>query len=179
VIGAPPAVNPVTPAGIFTVTSPSAEDAVADDVNLPEELTSPLTSVVPGGSVVVVVFVVVVGNVVIAAVVVVGVVLVVVVVVGVVLVVVVVVGVVVVVVVGGAPPPPTDVVVVVVVVVVLVVVVGTAIVTERSFSVGPPPALKLAVTAATAVPFLLVTWNVMVAPSGMLPCTRSGRLLIP
>lgn len=53
-IGAPLAVNPVTPAGIVTVTLPSAEDAVAVDVNLPEELTSPLRFVVPGGSVVVI-----------------------------------------------------------------------------------------------------------------------------
>jgi hypothetical protein len=58
--GAPLAVKPVTPAGIFTVTSPLAEDALALDVKFPVEFTSRLKSVVPGGSVVVVTWVVVV-----------------------------------------------------------------------------------------------------------------------
>ena len=75
----PKEVNPVTPAGIFTVTSPSAEDAVAADIKVPEEFSSLVKSVVPGGDVVVVVVVFVV-----VVVVVVGVVVVVVVVVGVV-----------------------------------------------------------------------------------------------
>ena len=58
-MGAPPAVKPITPAGIFTVTSPLAEDALALEVKVPVEFTSPLKFVVPGGSVVVVTWVVV------------------------------------------------------------------------------------------------------------------------
>ena len=70
VIGSPLAVKPVTPAGIFTVTSPSAEDAVAAEIKVPEEFSSLLKSVVPDGSVGVVVVVVVVGVVVVGVVVV-------------------------------------------------------------------------------------------------------------
>lgn len=62
-----------------------------------------------------------------------------------------------------------DVVVGVVVVVVVVVVVGTAIFTERFSVFGPPPAAKIAVTAAIAVPLELFTWKVMVAPFGISP----------
>jgi hypothetical protein len=59
-MGAPPAVKPITPAGIFTVTSPLAEDALALEVKVPLAFTSPLKFVVPGGNVVVVTSVVVV-----------------------------------------------------------------------------------------------------------------------